>query len=181
MVGGFALWNQPILTTTPVVVDYIEATSPVAAPIKNLIRQKPMTPKVMAPENPEEFAVEKIEASPPNAAEFTMEAPIANQVSTTEAASARDLYISKLTRALNAKKKYPEISKRMRQQGRLKVRFLLERDGRILNAELIEQTNFTPLNEAAKNLLTEIKKFDPFPNEVADKQWAVTVPIEYLM
>lgn len=114
------------------------------------------------------------------------EVPAANSTDSNSAnlqqvASARDLYISKLTRTLNQKKRYPEIARKMRQQGRLKVRFVLERDGRILNAELVETTSFSHLNDAAKTLLSEIKKFDPFPSEVSDKEWAVTVPIEYVM
>lgn len=90
-------------------------------------------------------------------------------------------YISKIAWTLNQKKEYPDLARRMRQQGKLKVRFILERDGRILNAEVIEQSKYENLNQAAKKLLTEIKSFEPFPQGVTDQQWAVTVPIEYIM
>lgn len=115
------------------------------------------------------------------------EKAVVDQSQTLSAETAQQLldikteYISKIAWTLNQKKEYPDLARRMRQQGKLKVRFILERDGRILNAEVIEQSNYESLNQAAKKLLTEIKSFEPFPQEVTDQQWAVTVPIEYIM
>ncbi len=161
----------------PVAIEFIEAHQhSVDSVTQNQIR-KIQTQKIQKSlaivESPVVSLQKPIEDSPALAASFAASAE--------DIASAKDVYISKLSRALNARKHYPEISLKMRQQGRLKVRFLLERDGRILSAELIEMSNFLPLNEAAKNLISEIKKFDPIPMEVAEKQLAVTVPIEYLM
>lgn len=166
LLGGFTLALQP--KSQPILIDFIESQ---VALTKSVETKKP---KVVALSEPEKVLesdvitkIENTDATP---------ALDAGQI-----ASARDLYISKLTRTLNAKKRYPEMARKMRQQGRLKVRFVLERDGRIVNAQLVETSNFNQLNEAAQSLLGEIKRFDPFPTEVADKEWAVTVPIEYVM
>lgn len=169
LLGGFVF--NTASTIPPVAIELLEVPYSVSHPLKNFSTKKSAA---VVQHEPDEFLESDTELS-------SESKPVQVSATPSQIASAKELYISKLFRLLNAKKRYPEISLKMRQQGRLKVRFVLERDGRIASAELVETSNFLPLNEAAKSLLAEIKKFDPLPNEISDQQWAVTVPIEYLM
>lgn len=90
-------------------------------------------------------------------------------------------YAQEVARTLNRNKVYPEISRRLRQQGLVKVRFRIERSGRVTAAEVIEQSSFTHLNTAAQRLIEEIRFFRPFPQDVKETTWLFTVPIEYKM
>lgn len=171
LLGGFSLAVQP--QAQPLFIDFIETQATLTKPVE---LKKPKS--VPLPEPAAVAASDVVTKSEEPI--ITNDLP-SSSASAQQVASARDLYISKLTRTLNSRKRYPELARKMRQQGRLKVRFVLERDGRILNAQLVETSSFAQLNDAAKTLLSEIKQFDPFPSEVSDKEWAVTVPIEYVM
>lgn len=88
-------------------------------------------------------------------------------------------YEMEVASQLNALKYYPDSAKRMRQQGRVMVRFKLTRDGQVIAREIIEPCAHKALNEAAKTLLSKIREFKPFPNGIAVSSWVFTVPIEY--
>lgn len=92
-----------------------------------------------------------------------------------------EAYASEVVRQLNRHKVYPEVALKLRQQGRVKVRFRVDRSGDVLNAEILEKSAHDPLNNAAKRLIDEIRNFRPFPDEVKDTTWLFTVPIEYTM
>lgn len=92
-----------------------------------------------------------------------------------------DVYASEVARELNRHKVYPEISLKLRQQGRVKVRFHVDRSGSVLMAEILEKSPYDPLNSAAKRLIEEIRSFRPFPEEVKATSMLFEVPIEYTM
>lgn len=174
MAGWTGTLIQP--TATPVYFQILESASGV--------QQQIVKTKTISTERQQAQALNSDSAVDPSVAaeNVVSEQPQALSTETTQQIlDIKTEYISKIAWTLNQKKEYPDLARRMRQQGKLKVRFILERDGRILNAEVIEQSNYESLNQAAKKLLTEIKSFEPFPQGVTDQQWAVTVPIEYIM
>lgn len=97
------------------------------------------------------------------------------------ALSERDRYIAEIVRYLNGRKRYPQLALRLRQQGTIVVKFRLDRNGRVLEADLVQKTPFETLNQSAKNLIQEIQGLRPFPDSVKDQTWLFTVPIEYRM
>ncbi len=88
-------------------------------------------------------------------------------------------YEMEVASRLNALKRYPDAAKRMRQQGRVMVRFKLDRDGHVLVREIVEPSPHATLNEAARSLLSQIQEFKPFPAQSTVTSWVFTVPIEY--
>lgn len=88
-------------------------------------------------------------------------------------------YEAEVARLLNARKRYPEMARRLRQQGRVGVRFKVQRDGQLLAFELIEPSVHSSLNEAARRLIQDIGNFKPFPAQIKAITWVMTVPIEY--
>lgn len=90
-------------------------------------------------------------------------------------------YLSEIRTMLDSKKEYPIAARRMGHRGRVVVRFVLERDGRVQKAEILQSSASEILNRAARGLIEGLRTVKPFPKEVALTEWAVVVPIEYQM
>lgn len=95
--------------------------------------------------------------------------------------SAQERYRLELQAMLEKKKQYPLLAKRLRQQGKVLVKFTLQRDGRVVAAELISTSEYETLNKAARELITQISGLKPFPDEVKKQQWVFVLPVEYRM
>ena len=95
--------------------------------------------------------------------------------------SAQKRYEAELRAILERRKEYPVLAKRLRQQGRVLVQFTLKRDGRVVRAEVIENSEFETLNKAAARLISGIDGFKPFPDEVKKAEWVFVLPVEYRM
>lgn len=95
--------------------------------------------------------------------------------------NAENKYLSELRQLLESKKEYPMAARRMGHRGRVVVRFVLERDGRVRLAEIVQASSSEILNRAARGLIDGLQDLKPFPKEVALTEWAVVVPIEYQM
>jgi protein TonB len=90
-------------------------------------------------------------------------------------------YAAEVARLLNAQKTYPEVARRMRQQGRVRLQFTLNRDGTVLAVAVLENSPHEILNEAARSLIERIHQFKPFPDDVKAAKMVFTVPLEYTM
>lgn len=102
-------------------------------------------------------------------------------ISSAKLADAEMLYLNDLRQLLESKKEYPIAARRMGHRGRVVVRFVLERDGRVRTAEIVQGSQSEILNRAARGLIGRLHDVKPFPKEVALTEWAVVVPIEYQM
>jgi len=101
--------------------------------------------------------------------------------SSAKLADAEMVYLNDLRQLLESKKEYPIAARRMGHRGRVVVRFVLERDGRVRKAEIVQGSQSEILNRAARGLIGRLHDVKPFPKEVALNEWAVVVPIEYQM
>lgn len=97
----------------------------------------------------------------------------------TQAQSAQQRYILELVQVLNAKKIYPDLAKRLKQQGRVLVQFRLSREGRVMEAKILQKTAFEILNRSAQSLIEQLDGLKPFPQELKQNSWLFTVPIDY--
>ncbi len=102
-------------------------------------------------------------------------------VSASQLADAETVYLNDLRQLLESKKEYPIAARRMGHRGRVVVRFVLERDGRVRTAEIVQSSQSEILNRAARGLIAGLHDVKPFPKEVSLTEWAVVVPIEYQM
>jgi TonB family protein len=93
---------------------------------------------------------------------------------------ASERYVMDLRRALNQKKTYPPVAKRLKQKGKVIVRFVLREDGKLLKAEIVEASRHEVLNSAAQELIKDIDGLKPFPEELRNRKiWAFRLPVEY--
>lgn len=81
---------------------------------------------------------------------------------------------------LQSHKGYPEMAREKGDQGRVLVRFTVERDGRVLNVELVQSSGSDILDNAAEILLRSAR-LPPFPAAMPQNQISVTLPIHYAL
>ena len=79
---------------------------------------------------------------------------------------------------LLAHRSYPEIAKRLRQQGTVVVHFVVDREGRVLEVTLVHGSGTEALDQAAQELLRNAR-LPAFPPDMKLSQQSVTVPIRY--
>lgn len=88
-------------------------------------------------------------------------------------------YLSKVRNKIARNKIYPKRAKRLKQEGKVLVSFLISHNGKIKNISLKGKSSYKRLNEAALKLLRSIARFDPIPKELGKNSWAIEVPINY--
>lgn len=98
-----------------------------------------------------------------------------------KANSEKDRYLYELRVLIEQKKIYPQISKRLRETGRVVVRFQVLKDGRIEAVDVKSASSYARLNEAALGLVRSIEKFRPLPQTVSNDQLSLEIPIEYVL
>lgn len=97
--------------------------------------------------------------------------------------SEKDYYTYELRTLIQQKLVYPQISTRLREAGRVIVRFRVLRDGRIEAVGIKSASTYSRLNEAAVGLVRGIEKFKPFPRDMLHDQASleIVIPIEYVL
>lgn len=105
--------------------------------------------------------------------------PTTPTISQEEIQNAKDVYLAKLRKVIEEKKRYPKNAKRLKQSGVVHVKFTLLRDGTIQNAQIAQTSSFEILDSATIALLQAIAKTEPFPKELSDNEMIIILPIEY--
>lgn len=88
-------------------------------------------------------------------------------------------YLAKLRRYVESAKFYPRLAKRLKQQGRVTIRFVIHKNGSIRQIEVKEKCPFAVLNQAAQESVGQLQSFDPIPEALAMDQWQIELPIVY--
>ncbi|WP_157496689.1 energy transducer TonB [Hahella ganghwensis] len=105
----------------------------------------------------------------------------AQSYSVAKIATAKYHWQSELMAYLAREKHYPRLSRKKREQGTVIARFVINRQGQLLQAELLQPTQYTALNQEAINLLHRASPLPPPPNEVPGAEVELVVPIEFLI
>lgn len=95
--------------------------------------------------------------------------------------SPRDRYLSDLRTTLEARKRYPSLSRRMSETGRVLVRFQISRSGQFSDITVLKSSGYDRLNSAAIALVQELGRYREFPESIADASLLVEIPIDYVL
>jgi periplasmic protein TonB len=79
---------------------------------------------------------------------------------------------------LLAHRSYPEMARRLGQEGAVGVRFTVDRDGRVLNVSLVRSSGSEVLDQAAQEMLRNAR-LPAFPSDILQAQQTVTISIHY--
>lgn len=104
---------------------------------------------------------------------------VEKMVSVEELDVIKNKYLSKLRNLIEDKKIYPNSAKRLRQQGKVIVSFLITKEGHLKDISLKNGSKYKRLNNAALELLKDISRFEPIPKELGKNKWAIEIPINY--
>lgn len=170
-----------IRTLNTVEVSFLEPKAQVAAVQPHTPAPRHTVIPVQKPQPKAESAPQESESASEEAESETQPAASAVSGSTGTPAPVQNAYAALVAREINRRKVYPPVALRLRQQGRVKVQFRVERSGTVVEAELLEESPHEQLNRAAKRLIEDIHQFQPFPDDVKESSWVFTVPIEYTM
>jgi len=104
---------------------------------------------------------------------------VEKMVSVEELNVIKNKYLSRLRSLIEDKKIYPKSAKRLKQQGRVIVSFLITKEGTFKNISLKDSSKYKKLNKAALELLNNISRFEPIPDELEKNKWVIEIPISY--
>jgi protein TonB len=79
---------------------------------------------------------------------------------------------------LTARKTYPEEARRRGEEGRVAVRFTVDRSGRVVDAAIVAASGSALLDEAALGLLRQAV-FPAFPADMAQPRVTITTTVRY--
>ncbi len=89
-------------------------------------------------------------------------------------------YSEELKVFLEQNKKYPRLAQRLKQSGTVTLRVKIYADGRFGNVEILNESPFDSLNQAAVDLLKSLGRFKPLPQSFESEENFV-IPIAYRM
>jgi len=90
----------------------------------------------------------------------------------------RDDYLARLREAIEAARRYPDRARRMGQEGRVVVRFIVRAGGEVGDVDLAEPSSFPLLNRAAEETIGSLHAVPPLPPEIGERL-EVAIPIVY--
>lgn len=99
----------------------------------------------------------------------------------TSASSAPTDWQGRLLAHLEANKRYPTAALSRRQQGVAHVRFVMNREGRVLSSRLERSSGNAALDRAALDMLTRAQPLPRPPAEVTGDRFELVVPVEFFI
>lgn len=100
---------------------------------------------------------------------------------TAQSLLARQFYVSDAIKKIRGKTKYPQRALDRSQAGNVRVSVVIDREGNILNTNLLESSKFDLLNKEAIEAVKRSAPFPPLPNEVSGARFEFTVPIRWTL
>lgn len=88
-------------------------------------------------------------------------------------------YLQELRIAINNNKKYPKISKRLKEQGKVVLSFRVLKSGKFVNINIINSSGKKRLDNAALNAVIDTKSFKAIPNELNINFIDISLPIKF--
>lgn len=93
--------------------------------------------------------------------------------------AARQSYFSLLAATLAKHKRYPSVSRRRGEEGIVKLFFVVDRSGEVLEYRISESSGSKRLDEAVLKMLDNASPLPAFPADMSQQQLEVNVPIAF--
>ena len=90
-------------------------------------------------------------------------------------------YLISVREKIERNKYYPRSAKKLRQTGKVELKFTILKDGSIKGIEVVSACRYGRLNRAAVKTLERIGKFAPLPDAFDTGEVTVKVPIVYML
>jgi protein TonB len=106
-------------------------------------------------------------------------APVRPPVDAGRVAATEQAYLVRLAAHIERHRFYPRMSRRLREQGTVVLRLVLQRDGEFAEIAVNDPSDHDRLDEAALETLRKVGRFDPIPDVLQRERWSILVPIDY--
>ncbi len=93
--------------------------------------------------------------------------------------SARQSYYGQLAAALNRHKRYPYAARKARQEGVVKVRFVIDAQGQVLERDIEASSGYRALDKEVIAMVERASPLPAIPAELGRTQLAIVLPIEF--
>lgn len=94
---------------------------------------------------------------------------------------ARQFYVSDAIKKIRTKTKYPQRALERSQEGSVRVAVVVDRQGNVVNASLLENSQHTILNKEALDAIKRAAPFPALPAEMAGARFEFTVPMRWAL
>jgi len=94
-------------------------------------------------------------------------------------AGLRRSYAGVLAAHLSRYKSYPISARRQGREGTARLRLVVDRTGRVLDARIAQSAPFPEFDEAAMSMLARAQPLPPFPNGMTETEIVVMVPVTF--
>jgi protein TonB len=91
----------------------------------------------------------------------------------------KDRYYAELAAWLERHKRYPSRARKMRQEGIVRVRFVIDRSGKVISHRIETSSGHTVLDHAASELLRRASPMPAIPASMGRSRLEIVVPIAY--
>jgi periplasmic protein TonB len=91
----------------------------------------------------------------------------------------RDRYYAELAAWLERHKRYPQRARQLRQEGVARVRFVIDRSGKVISHRIEKSSGHSALDEAASELLRRASPMPAIPPSIGQSRLEIVVPIAY--
>ena len=135
--------------------------------------------RAIAPSAPGD--ADPLEASPPAAAPLAAAgARAANELTGSDpTAPLTETYWRELAAWLDRHKRYPRVARDRRQQGVVRLSFVMDRQGRVLAQQVTRSSGYPALDREATRLLERAEPLPAVPESIDGHQLEVTLPIDF--
>lgn len=98
-----------------------------------------------------------------------------------ENADAEAAYKTRIRQAVNEHKHYPNLARRLHEEGRVVVAFTLDRSGALLAVSIKQSSGSERLDEAAMQAVRDAAPFPPFPEGSPRQHWDFSLPLRFAL
>jgi len=166
--------------------DVFESEQPVAAEVEQDIQQSTLAAVVLEFETVEATTVAPSRAPAPQVAQpVSIEQQIARALSVEELQGQNSVkgivarYAGQLKGRLEESMHYPRAARLAGQEGRVVVRFVIDRNGRVLSIVLEKSSGYAILDREAVEMIERGEPYPTMPSEMGDEVLELRVPIAY--
>jgi protein TonB len=96
-----------------------------------------------------------------------------------EGGQSKDRYYAQLAAWLERHKRYPSQARKLRQEGIVRVRFVIDRNGKVISHRIEASSGHTALDRAASELLRRASPMPAIPASMGRSRLEIVVPIAY--
>lgn len=95
--------------------------------------------------------------------------------------AARQHYLQQLAARIRQNRFYPAACRRLGEQGRVVIGFVIQRDGRLDDIRVVQSSGYERLDNAARQAVERASPTSPLPASFPSNNRAVQVPVDFVL